>query len=311
MEGRRVTYLGAGCVLPLFLLLAVATSVDSESSPCRVQDCPNFRAIRFYEELGCVRSDGSSECCPTRYNCSSLLSLEKTKCHYRGKAYDPGTQIQQEIKSICTPSCACLGDLDGIFSGEATFHCAHIDCPEYFGSEPVHPGCFRTYSVDQCCSTGQYCGSGTEGRQDVAECVYNGKTYLEGQHMEVPESDCLSCVCQQGFNGTLDGPWCRKFSCDFTLGHRPSELASCAPVFWRTRKCCPISWHCPSANDTLVRGSESPTENGEQCTFGDHRLNIGDELRTGSSPCVKCKCDIPPFITCTQLEDSECETQTE
>lgn len=41
-------------------------------------------------------------------------------------------------------------------STSADFTCAILDCPEFLGV-PIRSGCYRTYELGQCCSTGQIC----------------------------------------------------------------------------------------------------------------------------------------------------------
>ncbi|XP_049856181.1 uncharacterized protein LOC126336483 [Schistocerca gregaria] len=297
MDGARCV--SAASLLLLLLLAVVTATADTSARRCRVEDCPNFRTIRYYEELGCVRSDGSSECCATRFDCSSLLSPDKTKCYYRGKTYEPGTEIGDDRREKCIPSCTCRIVPDESNGEEATFLCPGTDCGIVGVPSGREAECYMTDGLDACCPTGVRCVNDTD--IPPAECSHKGKTYREDQRIDGTYSECKKCVCQEGFDGTLDGPWCKKEVCEYSLFHRPSEIAKCAPIFREDDNCCAYRFHCPSADDNVVRSSKSATENkGGQCSFGEHKLNIGDELLVGTDGCVKCRCDVPPFITCTQ-----------
>ncbi|XP_049801006.1 uncharacterized protein LOC126236028 [Schistocerca nitens] len=293
-------------VISVLLLAVFTAAADARATRCRVEDCPNFRAIRYYEELGCVPSDGSRECCPSRFDCSTLLSLDKTKCYYKGKTYEPGVETGEELDFKCIPSCECSSDTDGTNGGESAFNCYGYDCVLLGVPLGREAECYQTDNLDGCCPTGVRCVNDTE--IPPTECSYKGKTYFEDQKIDGTSSECKLCICQKGFDGTLDGPWCRRQTCEYSLDHRASELRGCAPVFREGENCCASRFHCPSADDSVVRHSESTTQNevtGDQCSFGEHRLNIGDELVVGSSHCVRCRCDVPPFIACT--ETSECD----
>lgn len=37
-----------------------------------------------------------------------------------------------------------------------------------------------------------------------------------------------------------------------------------------------------------------------QCKYGEFTLNVGQEVKTGDK-CVKCKCDVPPMVTCAKV----------
>ncbi|XP_047109238.1 uncharacterized protein LOC124777772 [Schistocerca piceifrons] len=282
----------------LLLLLLVATGpVSSETSTCRIVDCPNFRAIHYYEELGCERSGDSDDCCPTRFDCSPLTSLDKTKCLYNEKPYGHNSILFHgkwgALKSPCMQICRCYILPEGIWKGEARFSCDDTRCSHL----TVPDGCYPTYSLDQCCSSGQKCASDA----NLTECAYKGKTYLEGQLIEAANSECMKCVCQEGYDGTLEGPWCQRRSCDYNFSWTLSVLRGCAPLFYEDDKCCADDFHCPSAEDIVVRHSENSTTNeDEQCLCGEHRLNIGDERLATDVHSIKCTCEIPPFMTCVK-----------
>ncbi|XP_046990657.1 uncharacterized protein LOC124595806 [Schistocerca americana] len=307
MDDRWVIDVSAAS-LPLLLFLLVATGpASSQTSLCRVQDCPNYKTIRYYEEVGCVPSATAGNCCPTHFDCSFLLSLDRTKCHYEGKAYEPGADISGVIKSVCIPVCSCFGVTEGPSRGEARFSCASSGCAGYRIPEGKESFCYPTYKVDQCCGTGIKCANDTKSPRNVAECPYKGKTYLEGQFIEGTQSKCMRCVCQKGYDGSLKEPWCRRQSCDYSLWWTVSQLQKCAPIFDEDDACCAHDYHCPSTDPIAVQHSESSTPNeGGQCAFGDHKLKIGDYFLSSGRDCIKCKCDTPPFITCVKLPVGYC-----
>ncbi|XP_046991574.1 uncharacterized protein LOC124596475 [Schistocerca americana] len=292
----------------LLLLLVATVPASSHTSTCRVQDCPNYRTIHYYEDLGCVRSDGSSECCPTRFDCSSLLSLDKTKCHLDGKAYEDGAWNDGST-SECTPGCVCQSHEEGPWKGDAHWACLPPGFVQYLLPEGKESVCYPSFRVDQDCFAGIICANDTKSLRNVTECTYEGKTFLEGQVIDGTVSECQRCVCQKGYDGTLKGPWCSRPSCGYRLTWPISQLRTCAPLYSEENKCCTYEFHCPSAEDFVVRRYESSTANeGDQCSFGDHKLKIGDELLSTGGKCIKCSCDIPPFITCEKLPDSYCPT---
>lgn len=83
-----------------------------------------------------------------------------SKCHFGNETFEPREKlVNDEIQASCTAQCYCReGDEDQ----SAKFVCAHIDCPEFFGShtESEMPGkkCVRQYKTNGCCSTGSTCG---------------------------------------------------------------------------------------------------------------------------------------------------------
>ncbi|XP_049799009.1 uncharacterized protein LOC126234364 [Schistocerca nitens] len=305
MDGARCV---SGVSLLLLLLVVVTATADATATKCRVEECPNFRAIRYHEELGCERSDDPSECCPTSFNCSSLLSADRMKCYYRGTMLELGAETGDEREDKCIPSCECAKDPYGTNGGEAAFRCPLTDCVVYAVPRDQEDICYVTDALDACCPTGVRCVNDVENPRDLAECPYNEKIYREDQRIDGTYFECKKCVCKEGFDGTLDGPWCKRQTCEYSLYHTASELRGCAPVFREGDNCCASRFHCPSADDSVVRHSETTTENeGGKCSFGDHRLNTGDELLVGTDGCVKCRCDVPPFVTCTHRADHACE----
>nr|CAD7463648.1 unnamed protein product [Timema tahoe] len=163
----------------------------------------------------------------------------------------------------------------------AVITCANIECPELFRRPP--PDCILQYSLDDCCSTSTFCKNKTEDVTEVT-CNVGNETFIEGQKFYPSDDDCKSCVCQQGYDGTTNGPWCKKIKCGFELRSADRFRQGCAPVYYGTERCCSIGFQC----------------RGDKCEFGSLRLNVNDQLSPSSNKCVECTCKTPPFVTCIQ-----------
>lgn len=285
-------------LLALLCLLAGAESLR----------CLDAGMARLYLELKCEEVKLEGYDCPSHYDCHRLLGLRHEECHYKDASYELGKTISDsEIDNPCIPTCNC-GSSNNPNSNVSEFRCAQIDCPEFFGSSPLGPGCFRQYSVDKCCSTGTSCESTKKSDNPPPKCVYNGQEYQQGQRINVPRSTCKSCVCDERFNGTLDGPWCRDISCNLLLHNSIESIINCAPVFYGHDSCCPIDWRCPEPTDKVVERNKTGVIGIEQCTFGPLRLYKGDMLST-TQKCVTCTCEVPPFVTCIQTPHNECKSR--
>lgn len=61
-----------------------------------------------------------------------------------------------ELETSCTVACRCTR----YYPDEpAKITCAHIDCPEFFGSyEPRGSHCISQYEQDKCCKSRDLCG---------------------------------------------------------------------------------------------------------------------------------------------------------
>lgn len=144
--------------------------------------------------------------------------------------------------------------------GASKFTCAILDCAEWLGHHPP-PGCYRKYALNRCCSTGHICRNIfvfcfyniycspfpiLARTQEVATCEFEGATYQEGQKFS-PKDTCLTCVCQKGFNGKAEAPFCRRQRCGVQLrgtrGHFVEQR--CAPIYSsKSTLCCPDHWAC-------------------------------------------------------------------
>ncbi|RZC39356.1 uncharacterized protein BDFB_013967 [Asbolus verrucosus] len=244
--------------------------------------CDNL-GILLYEDLGCTPQYEESKLCPVKYSCQGLEESDKY-CYFRGKAY-----ANQEIvdESLSDPSCdrGCFCDSYG---GRSSFVCAVLDCPAWLGV-PTTLGCYRKYSLNECCSTGEVCPP----FDNVEKCVVDGTEYKEGEHF-FPNNTCLICICQKGFNGKLEEPFCRRWNCGVQLKRSGENLKKfCAPWYDNSRDvlCCPYKWICLTE---------------ETCKFGEKSLKVGQKFEKFSVDDgfgkivdkVECECIIPPLVTC-------------
>ncbi|XP_001659087.2 uncharacterized protein LOC5570366 [Aedes aegypti] len=267
---------------------------------CNAQNtdsCPP--PLKHYSELGCKPIQDEGHKCPNRYECPTLTDRDGGKCYFNGNVYDIASSLSkadQELVS-CSPACHCNNR-----TTPASFVCAQIDCPEFFGRDE---SCVYQYTSGDCCSSSKVCGEEAE-KLDV--CYMDGEQYKEGQKMYPKDESCYSCRCQKGFdNSTIVGnPNCQEFTCGIEIHNSDSVMEGCIPVYFGTDRCCPISWRCPGDNDTvIVEGRldvDEPVDPKMQCTFGELKLNFGDSL-SSDDKCVSCKCTVPPMPHCIQNRD--------
>lgn len=257
---------------------------------------------KHYAELGCKPIVNEGQCCPKRYECPELTDRDGNKCYFNGNIYEAGAKLapaDQEVHS-CSPACFCAN-----FTEPASFRCASIDCPEFFG-RPMDD-CVNQYTVHGCCAEATVCGK--EKLEKLALCYLDGKQYYEGQRMYPKEESCKFCHCKPGFdNSTIDGnPNCYESKCGLEL-HAGDRIAmGCIPIYFGNHRCCPISWKCPSDGDAVIvegrtETDEQPLDPTMQCKFGKLTLNKGDGV-TSDDKCVDCKCTVPPLAHCIQRED--------
>jgi hypothetical protein len=75
----------------------------------------------------------------------------------------------------------------------------------------------------------------------------DGKEYQEGEKFSI-ENSCLDCVCQKGFKGKFEEPFCARRKCGDQLRHGEKIQKHCAPFYavdsGSTVLCCPSSWVC-------------------------------------------------------------------
>lgn len=94
------------------------------------------------------------------YDCTDFHSRDPKKCHFKGKQYEVGKEIEDpELESSCDVGCRCVSYGD---DEPAKFICAHIDCPEFFGSdydEKKGSKCIAQYKKNGCCKERDVCGT--------------------------------------------------------------------------------------------------------------------------------------------------------
>ncbi|KAJ3656142.1 hypothetical protein Zmor_015240 [Zophobas morio] len=255
--------------------------------------------ILIYEDLGCVPEYGNDTECPLRYVCKGL-ERSPSNCYFRGKSYKDREQVDSSLTNpSCDEGCFCTATDEG-----SSFICAVLDCPENLG-DPVRHGCYRSYSLDHCCSIGQKCPP----FDNTEKCEVEGTVYKEGE-MFYPSDTCLNCVCGKGFEGKFEAPFCKRRSCGQQLRNSGGKIqASCAPVygkkFHKKDLCCPDDWICPNETETI----EGDAKSEETCKFGEkeikvgqyfERLNFEDSFGFHHSK-IKCECVIPPLMKCTDV----------
>ncbi|KAJ8937259.1 hypothetical protein NQ318_020646, partial [Aromia moschata] len=130
------------------------------------------------------------------------------------------------------------------WSIRAKFECAILDCPEWSGQN-TKPQCYRKYSLDACCSVREVCPP----YDSSVKCVYNGIEYKEGENF-LPADSCWRCICQEGFKGKIEEPFCRRRVCGIQTKYQEKLQSRCAPLYYRKPYrendpfCCPNKWIC-------------------------------------------------------------------
>lgn len=67
---------------------------------------------------------------------------------------------------------------------------------------------------------------------------------MEGQRFS-SKNTCSNCVCQKGFTGKYEAPFCKRNSCSMELRHGNDIKNKCAPVYSKDNvRCCPQMWVC-------------------------------------------------------------------
>ncbi|XP_062559164.1 uncharacterized protein LOC134223958 isoform X2 [Armigeres subalbatus] len=274
------------------ILLCSPLVLSQETEPC-----PS--APKHYSELGCKPIQDEGHKCPNRYECPVLTDRDGEKCYFNGNVYNVDSSLSKADQDLisCSPACRCAN-----FTTPASFVCAEIDCPEFFGRDD---SCVYQYTPFGCCASNKVCEKEVE-KLDV--CYLDGERYMEGQKMYPKDESCYSCHCQKGFdNSTVVGnPNCHEFTCGIEVHNSANLLEGCIPIYFGNDRCCPISWRCPDDKDTvIVEGRldvDEPTDPKMQCTFGKLKLNFGDSI-SSDDKCVSCKCTVPPMPHCIQSRD--------
>lgn len=76
-------------------------------------------------------------------------------------------------------------------------------------------------------------------------CQFEGNKHFLGEEF-FPNNSCSRCVCDEQFDGNINGPSCRKLVCNsqITFGQQIKDY--CAPFYKNTltEKCCPDEMIC-------------------------------------------------------------------
>ncbi|XP_017777689.1 PREDICTED: protein NEL-like [Nicrophorus vespilloides] len=254
--------------------------------------------LLLYEELGCnpvFAEDNNS--CPISYDCKKYeRSLQQ--CTYQGRTYFPGEDIDKDILNpSCHAGCQCVNKTNH----KCSIQCAILDCPEYM-EPPLDSDCFYSYSLNTCCSEKIIC----EPFDGLAVCEVDGSEYYEGQRFN-PSGTCMNCVCQKGFNGKYEAPFCTRKKCGFEIRHAEAVEQNCAPVYFVSEGeealCCPQNFICPLETDEIIARPNAPQNDGI-CKFGDKSIKFDEKIvrylyQWGKTRTVECVCDVPPLLTCT------------
>lgn len=274
------------CVLFIFNSLVEGTVGECTES---------CQSALLYDDLKCKAIFAEEgDCCPNQYDCSHIENRPDGHCHLQGKFYKPMESIDDDlIYGNCHVACRC--------AERAEYVCAILDCPEWLGNIPYKPGCYLKYELNKCCSMGQVCPP----FDDVATCTVGDKVYKEGERFEAPDRRCTKCVCQKGFDGKYEEPFCTKETCTAEIIHSKAIRDNCAPAYRNLDDCCPWDWICPEETDVIESSDESKSTSDLRCKFGDKSLKILDKFQRITAKTeygkteINCKCEVPPFLTCT------------
>ncbi|XP_058830990.1 uncharacterized protein LOC131689721 [Topomyia yanbarensis] len=250
-----------------------------------------------YTSMGCTPSEQTNDLgCPISFDCLNLSNRRKDKCYLFGKTYNLLEDVPyKEISSACIGQAKCVN----FTTPEAYFINAHNDCPEFFRYWGAN--CVLQYTVGECCSTGKVCD---DDRNALEKCSLDGKTYLEGERMQIPGDPCRTCICSKDFDETniMSSEKCFVQKCSFEINNEFKPEA--APVY-RADMCCPWFWRSPAATDKVIKGAGTIDDPKLQCNYGDLTLNVGDSLEpvTTANGVGTCSCSIPPLVHCTLAKE--------
>ncbi|XP_044760000.1 kielin/chordin-like protein [Coccinella septempunctata] len=259
-----------------FLVTALICLVSVE---CENPENPLGKYL--YEDLKCFANLDASTNQPTYYKCD-VSSREN--CIFEGKKLSVGEEIKDNgTDYYCRSHCSCNED--------GTFDCAEDDCDEV-----KIDGCRYKDSLTQCCTV-------LDCEPPKSNCTYNGKTYEEGRTFH-PENTCQTCLCQEGFSGKIEQPYCMKRRCLEQIFHMEKLIRKCAAVYFLEDLCCPATWVCDKGQKIEIINATNKTK--LSCDFGEKKIALGHGFETTVRPYskiikVRCECTLPPFITCLEL----------
>ncbi|XP_074114878.1 LOW QUALITY PROTEIN: uncharacterized protein LOC141537656 [Cotesia typhae] len=184
-----------------------------------------------------------------------------------------------------------------------------LDC--FYGH--ITPGCYLRNTPSECCPGEEVC---PESLEDRATCDVNGKEYKDGEYFELESDPDKSCICQPGYTGKNEPPFCikLKYICSLEMRHASDIHRRCAPVYYSNQSpqtSCSVFSRCQNPRDEVIKSNGTSTLDSDMtCIFGNLTMNAGDELNRStdySSVCVKCVCEVGPVPTCQRLPDEECD----
>uniref|UniRef100_A0A1B0D0W6 Uncharacterized protein n=2 Tax=Phlebotomus papatasi TaxID=29031 RepID=A0A1B0D0W6_PHLPP len=256
------------------------------------EDC---QTPKHYSEIGCQAILQEGDNCPKRFDCETILRRTDKECFYQGLLYNEGDNISENItKGACQAACFCR---------DGTITCANIECPELFGT--YKKGCIPQNNIDDCCASDYICAE--EDINKLPLCYMNDREYRLGEKIHISGS-CYICICANGFDNTTkieENPHCQLINCGLELHSSGNLKAGCTPIYYKKATCCPIGWRCPNDSDKVIE-AEGRTTDGDpnmECTFGNLKLKVGNQLSTEEGSPVICECSIPPMVTCIQNPD--------
>ncbi|XP_068914613.1 uncharacterized protein [Tenebrio molitor] len=255
------------------------------------ENCDNL-GINIYEDLACKPVNKGGEC-PASYDCT-LQAPSSDQCVVRGHLYNVGDSIPRTTSRFnCEFGCRC---------NRPDVSCPQWGCGDWAGVPPLAEGCYRKYDLEACCSTGIVCPP----FNDTTTCVVDGVEYKAGERF-FPKDSCYACLCQKGFNGKFEAPYCKRSGCDAQVKHQSATQKSCAPLYIKRtgdgdKKCCPREWTCPDGSEVI---KSSGKKSDSTCKFGEKIFQIGDsfekEIQYLFRPLkIKCECKVPPLLICQE-----------
>ncbi|KAF4101146.1 hypothetical protein G5714_017578 [Onychostoma macrolepis] len=206
-------------------------------------------------------------------------------CIYDGREYQNGQEFPDPADRCSR--CMCR-------NGQVT--CNRSPCPNRGCSSPItRPG--------QCCPV---CDA----------CFQQGREYLAGQSLTLPDEPCIKCTCVDGEVNCV-GPDCPKLTCT----HQVTDPGSCCP---RCRGCIydgvghleGSTWFAPSSpcmscmcvngvttcsevhclstclNQISVAGECCPVC--ADCVYEGHVYGPGESFHPSDDPCQICTCEVMP-----------------
>lgn len=170
-----------------------------------------------------------------RFTCPEFGAFALNKCHVKGRSFDVGQNVPDEVVPMCRADCHC--------SSYMHVECANVECPEDDYIDPDQAPTISLYNdLKQCCSSAQ---APIDKIDNLPKCHVEGRSYHIGERI-YPTDSCLMCLCTQNFdNKTLfaENSNCIQINCG--IEHDLHHIrAGCVPVYYKTSTCCPIDIKC-------------------------------------------------------------------